>query len=631
MTLLRSFAVIAAASLLPVLCSAQSASGNTVPASNSTPAQSVAAANQAAPAPPASIQVQANLVLVDVVVSSDGAAVSGLTKDKFQILENGNPQQITVFDEHKPENPTAVVKLPDLPPHTYSDFPQFAVTSAVNVLLLDALNTPLSDQAYVRQQMLQYLKNIPPGTRIAVFTLASRLRMVEGFTTDSSVIARALSGKGGPQQSVLLDPASDQELSDMASDMASLGASQDAMSSMQQFLADLASFQTDLRVQMTLDAMKDLARYLSVIPGRKNLIWFSGSFPLAIDPDATLQSPFSAMRTYAEDVRQTDDMLSSARVAVYPVDARGLMSLPSTSAANRFSSASSGGSGGMGGAGGRGSRGIRMPSGSSGGGSNQSAAAKADQKFLQQTVVEHATMKEIAEDTGGEAFMDNNGLKGAVAQAIANGSHYYTIGYVPPLKKYDGSFHRIKLSVDGGYQAAYRRGYYADDPAKAPINPQAVQNAINVAVQRGAPPLSQILFKVRVLSVDDPAARGVKVSPDPAGSTVASLKGLVKRYLVDYAVDVHPLAFTATPDGVRHARLEFAVIAYDADGKRLNYADRGGEYNLTPELYDRVLRTGVPMHQEIDLPAGLVFLRIVVHDLDSTLIGSTEVPLTVPK
>ncbi len=630
--LLRSFAVVAALSLLPVLCSGQSATGNTLSSSSNTNAQSVPAA-KAVPTPPGALQVQANLVLVDAVVTSNGSAVSGLTKDSFHLLENGNPQQISVFEEHKPENPSAVVKVPDLPPNTYSDFPQFAVTSAISVLLLDALNTPLSDQMYVRQQMLRYLKNIPPGTRIAVFTLASRLRIVQGFTTDSSVIAKALSGKGGPQQSVLLDPASDQELSDMASDMASPGASQEAMSSMQQFQADLASYQTDIRVRMTLDAMKDLARYLSVIPGRKNLIWFSGSFPLAIDPDATLQSPFSAMRTYAEDVREADDMLSMARVAVYPVDARGLMSLPSTSAANRFSSASSGGGGGMGGGGGgrRGGRGSAMSAGGPSMGSNQSAAAKADQKFLQQTVVEHATMKEIAEDTGGEAFMDNNGLKSAVAQAIANGSHYYTIGYVPPLKKNDGSFHSIKLSVDGGYQAAYRRGYYADDPARAPINPQAVQNAMNVAVERGAPPLSQLLFKARVLSVDDPAAKGVKISPDPAGLTVASLKGPVKRYLVDYAVDIHPLAFTATPDGVHHARLEFAVIAYDADGKRLNYVDRGGGYNLTPELYDKVLRTGVPMHQEIDLPTGLVFLRIVVHDLDSTLIGSTEIPLMVAK
>jgi hypothetical protein len=102
--------------------------------------------------------VQANLVLVDVVVTSNGTAVPGLTKNSFRRLENGNPQQITVCEEHKPDNPPAVVKMPDLPPNTYSDFPQFAVTSAVNVLLLDALNTPLSDQMYVRQQMLQYLK-----------------------------------------------------------------------------------------------------------------------------------------------------------------------------------------------------------------------------------------------------------------------------------------------------------------------------------------------------------------------------------------------------------------------------------------------------------------------------------------
>jgi VWFA-related protein len=580
------------------------------------------------------LQVQANLVLVDVVVTNNGAAVGGLTKDKFRIYENGNLQPISVFEEHKLEDSLQVANVPPKEPNIYNDFPEFTVPSAANVLLLDALNTPLSDQQYVRQQMIQYLKNIPPGTRIAVFTLASRLRIVEGFTTDSSVIAKALSGKGGPQQSVLLDNDADQESSDLVNDLTSIGASGDATASLQQFLADLASFQTDLRVRMTLDAMKELARYLNPIPGRKNLIWFSGSFPLAIDPDATLQSPFQAMRNYAVDVRQADDMLSEARVAVYPVDARGLMSLPSTNASNRYSSTSGGGSGGLGGGGSRrGGHGSRMPGAGSGSapGSNLPPAAAADQKFLQQTTLEHATMKQIAEDTGGEAFMDTNGLKQAVAQAIANGSRYYTIGYVPQLKKYDGSFHRIKLSVDGGYQASYRRGYYADGPVKAPIEPQAADNTMNQAVERGAPPLSQILFKVRVLAADDPAAKGVKVSTDPAGTRTASLKGTVKRYLIDYAVDVRPIAFTATPDGVHHARLEFAVIAYDSDGRRLNFTDHGTAFNLPPTVYERILHTGAPMHQEIDLPAGRVYLRVVVHDLDSTRIGSTEIPVTVAK
>jgi VWFA-related protein len=615
--------VILALLFLPTALAAQSA--GPVAAGNAALAQSETA-------PPVSFKAQANLVLVDAVVTSNGAAVSGLGKDKFQLYQDGKLQQIRIFEEHKPEEKT--ISNPDLqlPAHTYSNFPQFAISGAANVLLLDALNTPLSDQMYVRQQMLKYLKNIPPGTRIAVFTLASRLRLVEGFTTDSSVIANALSGKGGPQQSVILDPTTDQQLSDQIDDMSGLGASQNAVSAMQQFQADLTSFQTDVRVEMTLDAMKQLARYLSVIPGRKNLIWFSGSFPLAIDPGATLQDEFSVMRNYSDELRQTDDMLSSARVAVYPVDARGLMGLPSVNAANSYTTTSAGVSSAMsgsGGRGGRGSRGSRVMGGSSSG-SSQPAAAKADQKFLAQTVQEHDSMRQIAEDTGGEAFLDNNGLKDAVARAIANGSHYYTIGYVPTLDKYDGSFHRIRLNVDGGYQAEYRRGFYADDPEHAKVNPQAALNAMNGAVARGAPPLADILFKVRVLPADDPSAKDVKLALGPAGEA-QGLKGPVKRYLIDYAVDARPFTFTTTPDGNKHARVEFAVIAYDSDGRRLNWADRGMAFNLNPAAFDRIIHAGVPMHQEIDLPAGALYLRLVVHDLDSAKIGSTEVRLLVAK
>jgi VWFA-related protein len=593
--------------------------------------------NTAAPIPtapekaPVAFQVNSNLVLVDVVLSEKGDAVRGLTQDKFHIYENSVLQKITVFEEHKADDRVRVTGYPPLGPSTYSDFPRYRLTSAANVLLLDALNTPLSDQISVRRQMLEYLKNIPPGTRIAVFTLASRLRIVEGFTTDSNVIAKALSGSGGPQQSVVLDPSSDPQLSDQMNDMSSLGGSQSALSSMQQFQADLASFQTDLRVQMTLDAMKTLARYLTVIPGRKNLVWFSGSFPLTIDPDATLASPFQAMRTYSDDVRHTDNMLSEARVAVYPVDARGLMSLPSVSAANSFSSGASSGAMGIGGPkGGRG-RGAAGRGGSAAGLPGQSAAAAADQKFLTQTAQEHFAMQQIAEETGGEAFVDTNGLKDAVGRAITEGSHYYTIGYVPAAKQYDGVFRHIRVDIEGGYQAAYRRGYYADDPAKGAVNSQASLNAMNAAVVRGAPPLSEILFKVKIVCADDPSAKGVKLISGPAGEAAKGFKGPGKRDLLDFAVDAHPLGLSTTPDGVRHARVEFALIAYDGDGKRLNYVDQEMAFNLTQTLYEQVMHGGIPVHQEIDLPPGAISLRLVVHDLENSKVGSTEVPLLVAK
>jgi len=288
-------------------------------------AQSPRQNSASAPTPPV-IRTNANLVLVDVVVTDKGKPVQGLKADQFHIFENGNPQRIVAFEEHRADDAQQVGQPPSLPPGVYSNFPQFAVASAANVLLLDALNTPLANQSYVRQQMLAYLKRIPPGTRIAVFTLASRLRMIAGFTNEAGVLQAAVSpGKGSPQQSAVLETPQQQDaLNEAAAAMSGIDGG-----AMQQFLADKQSFQADLRVRITLDALAQLGRYLSTIPGRKNLIWFSGSFPLQIDPDAALTpataasplDPFSPMRDYASQVKQTDSLLSAARVAVYPVDA----------------------------------------------------------------------------------------------------------------------------------------------------------------------------------------------------------------------------------------------------------------------------------------------------------------------
>jgi VWFA-related protein len=591
------------------------------------PTQSAQTTPTSPPGAASTLQIRTDLVLVDVVVTNSGVAVNGLPKGKFHIFEDGSPQQLATFEEHGPGDSPVISTLPSLGPNIYSDFPDFAITSAANVLLLDALNTPLSDQMYVRQQMTQYLQTIPPGTRIAVFTLASRLRMVEGFTTDSTVIAKALAGESGSQQSVMLDGAANGQYDSAIDAISGPGPVQRASSSLQQFAADLASFQTDMRVQMTLDAMKGLARYLKTIPGRKNLIWFSGSFPLAIDPDAAQSRSFTAMRNYADDLSETAALLTTARVAVYPVDARGLMSLPSTSAVSRFTPVSSGPP--MPGKGSQSTPSAHTPINARGG-TGASPAAAADEKFLRQTALEHATMRQIAEDTGGKAFLDTNAVKQAVGQAIADGERYYTIGYIPEITQRDGVFRRIKVNVEGGYQLSYRRGYYAYDSLKIEANSSASSNLMRMAIQHGAPPLSEIPFKVRVIAASDPAAKNAAISPEPAGveSKNLILKGTKTRYLIDYAVDAHKIAYTTTPDGVRNAHIEFAVAAYDENGKLLNHADRGTEMKLNPALYEQVARLGLPMHQEIDLPPGHIFLRIVVHDMDGGLMGTSEISLT---
>jgi VWFA-related protein len=605
--------------LLPCLCPGQSADGNRAgSATNASRPQAVA---QNTPKTPV-LQVQSNLVLVDVVVTKNGVPVKGLSKDQFRVVENGKEQELKVFEGHTEAEQPATAntastnvpahKAPVLGPNTYSDFTPYPPSSSVNVLLLDALNTPSSDQAKVRKEMLAYLKKIPSGTRMAVLTLSSQLRMIQGFTADASVLAKAISEKGDIKQSAPEDTKSTDEqllwmqnVEEIDGDGPSgnLAAAADA-ATLAGFRADLKSYSTDQQERMTLAAFKQIAHYLTAIPGRKNLIWFSGSFPLLVDPGGSL----AAVRDYTSELRETDRLLAAARIAVYPVDAHGLLPRESATDASIDPSTVVG-------------LAIpRMPS---------SAAARkmfaAQQQASQDTYLGDQTIQQIAAETGGKAFVNTNGFQEAIQQALADGANYYTIGYMPQGKD-DGQFRRIKVNVNGGYQLAYRDGYYADSPES---RRETQASTMKEAVEFGAPPPSEIPFKVRVISSTDPAAKGFTPAPGPAGANVKDLEPPVTRYLIDYMVDAHHFSFQKTPDGVAHTRLEFTVLAYDGDGKVLNRTDHGFEVDLAPAAYTQIMSGGFPQHQEIDLPAGHVFLRIVVHDVDGFRTGATEVPLTV--
>jgi VWFA-related protein len=598
--------------------------------------------------PGAAIRTQANLVVVDVVVTDSGKPADGLAQRQFHVFEDGKEQKIGAFEEHRAGDAPEAGSAPALPPHVYSDAPQFAMASAANVLLLDALNTPLTDQQYVRRQMLAYLRRLPKGTRLAVFTLASRLQMLEGFTTADAVEAAITHGRGQGEPSAVLESPQDVDTENGVA--ASLSEVDEG--AMQQFVADTQAYRTDLRVKMTLDAFEELGRYLSAIPGRKNLIWFSGSFPLDLNPDASrdplqgstpgstaqtaLLDPLSTMRDYSAEVRATDDLLTAARVAVYPVDARGLMLQASVDVSRDFAAASAlpgaggAGSGSGGSGGGRGTRGLANQGGPVGsGGAN---ARKAETQFARETIVEHQTMQQIAEETGGEAFVNTNDLREALARATEHGSNYYTLAYVPDAKRWDGRFHTIEVRVDGGrYDLAYRRGYYADDAREEKAASKVGNGPMVTAMERGAPPLAQIAFEARLLAASDPAAKAERPSAGPAGDLAKSLRAPVERYLADFSVNPRGLTWTALPNNEAHAEVELSMVAWGADGTRLNYTDRGLGVNLTVAQSEQALRTGLPIHEEIDLPAGRVYLRVAVHDLTSGRIGSTEIPLTVER
>jgi VWFA-related protein len=389
--------------------------------------------------------------------------------------------------------------------------------------------------------------------------------------------------------------------------------SPETVAALTQFEADLTATQTDLRVRLTTDALQQLARYLSAIPGRKNLIWFSGSFPISLNPDPDQALPFLAVRNYEDDVRKTSQLLTAARVAVYPVDARGMMTQSTTDAAYSPNQTS-----------------LSVNSGGKVTAMNDSNVIHDYDTFMTQNMAEQGSMKQIAEDTGGTAAINTNDLKAAVASAVENGASYYSIAFAPGGKKLDGRFRRLQVRLDnGGYNLAYRRGYFADSSNKPSAHNPGTSSTIESAAVHGAPPATQVLFLARVLPATDPVFQGIPISNTPSGEMAASLKGPTRCYLVDLTVDPHGLVFNDEAGGVRQAQVEFVLEAYDSDGKLENYVDRSYAINIKPEDFAQKMETGVRARLALDLPEGHSFMRVAVEDLIAGNAGSLEVPVTV--
>jgi VWFA-related protein len=571
-----------------------------------------AAPNNASSIP--TLKTKVRLVLVDVVVTNNkGEPVPGLHKEDFEISEDGTPQTISTFEEHHGA-PATQVMLPPMPPNVYTNFPLTQKADSVNVLLLDALNTPSNDQSFVHSQMLRYLQTIPPNTRAAIFTLASRLRMLQGITTDSSLLLAALkTDKALPHPSPLLPSTVEKDAyqryiqfkaenaAGPPQDQNLALAAVDPINAAKAFQADVTAILTESRITMTLEALQQLARYLSDVPGRKNVIWFCGSFPTAIMPNPDLVDPFGGMRDFREEIRKTSDMLAASQIAIYPIAAEGLISETAFQVNNQEI------------------------------GERRGSLAMQDtiQQMNNDSVdrdLSHAAMEEMAKDTGGKAFYNTNGLSDVLTRVVNNGSRYYSLTYSPSNPAMDGKFRRIQVKLPKGkYTVAYRRGYFADDlGATLAAGRELDSDPLLPLIGRNLPDYSQILYKILV----QPSNPQPPAEAHRAGSNT-ELKGPFSRYGVDFAVAPEDLKLNRTPDGVLHGAIEVMLVVYDPEGKPLNMAVARSEIQMPEKDYPSVQKQGLQIHKEIDVPIGNAYLRTGIYDLKSGSAGTLGAPLIV--
>ncbi len=569
---------------------------------------------------PVTMKATTQLVIVDVTVTgSHGVPVHNLKASDFVVLEDNVSQNIKAFEEHTSvEKPVVPVKQPPLPPGVFTNFSPIPPKETLNVLLLDTLNTALEDQFFVRAQIKQYLKSAQGGTRIAIFGLARHLYLLQGFTSNTEILRAAVDRKGSSKSSPLLDdpvgggigdvPLS-QQYDDAFGNLDSAGVAR-AIAGLKQFEAEQNSDELQLRAKYTLDSLNQIARYLSGLQGRKNLIWFSGSFPINILPDGSLNRPFAVVASSEDEFRQTTNLLARSQVAVYPVDARGLTISPTMKAASPITSSYS---------------------------RNPTAFVKDDAKFYDQLADQRSTMLRMAEQTGGHAYLNTNDLSHAVSDIIENGSNYYTIAYSPANTKWDGRYRKIQVRTpQNSFTLTYRRGYFADDPqtssaisasrvaATQPINSF---DPMRTAMMHGAPDPTQIIFQVRVVPAS--ATKEDKLAPGTAaGSNPSKMKPPYRRYNVIFAADPRHIHFTKSSNGDYLGEIQFVTYVYDRDGQLITRTGNEVHANLPSSEYAALFRGGLHFVQQISVPdKGDYYFRIGVHDTDGDHVGAVEFPV----
>jgi len=524
------------------------------------------------------IKTEARAVVVDVVVTQGKEPVVGLHKEDFEVSEDGKAQTISFFEEHT-AGTVSPVTLPLMPPGVYTNFPTIKTTDSINVLLLDSLNTQASDQSFVRLQMMKYFVAAlaaPSGARIAIFTLGSKLRMVRGFTPDSAGSLAALTDpKSGFEvkfESQLASPSRKGTEQIACRDIKAPV----AIAACKDFFAEEDASRTADRVVMTLQAFQALAHYLALFPGRKNVMWVSGSFPLSFFPET---NPRGGRREeYQREIRQTADLLTADQVAVYPISATGLSGEEAV---------------------------------------HSDESGNPIHNFHPELVQEIA-MEALAQDTGGKPFYGTNDLSVAVKEAINIGSHYYTLTYTPTNVKLDGKFRRIDVKgINRSYKLAYRRGYYMENAeTQQTFEQRPVSDPLLPFMSFGMPNIAEILYKVRVAELE------VAKSADPTKSVV--------RYSVDFAILPQDVKLQTNAEGVRTGSIEVGVIAYDYDGKALNAIGKKIPIRLQPDLFAKMQQQGgFQLHEEIDLPQTDVFLQTGIYDLATNHAGTLAIPVRV--
>ena len=340
-----------------------------------------------------------------------------------------------------------------------------------------------------------------------------------------------------------------------------------------QILEPLQEYSIDRRVAITLSAMHAIANRMAGVPGRKNLIWISSAFPLNLGFDRSgLSGGGQRLNTYAGPMKDAAQAIDHANVAVYPVDARGLL----VSNAVR----------------------TEMPALRNQTGLGQTSNMPTPEDMAGTREIE--TMQLLADWTGGKAFYNSNDIHGAVKQATEDAEVTYTLGFYAEEKDLDGSYRELKVKVARkGTDVRYRKGYFA-----TPLT--AVDSQ----------PAGEIL-KNALYGPADATGLGLTASLTPDAAHAGS-------FILALGMDMQNLSLAAKNN--RWAdMLNFVIAQQAASGAVLDAVQNSIKIDVTDENRDRLLKEGLTLKVAITPAPGLGQIRVAVMDQATGNVGSLRI------
>jgi len=367
----------------------------------------------------------AQYVLVPVIVTDkSGHPVPRLTKSEFRVLENGTEQKIASLEEFKATALTPGVKNNNDAPSVGGTAPRQLV-----IIVFDMVNTPITDQQRARQQLISYLSNsLEPSSIYELAALENNgLHILHDYTQDPATLIAALKRVNNKYPTTnRVDTAM------LRGDIGTIDRPKDPpapvkVNLIEQFieaeelyaaskLADAAS--------STLFAFQQLAEHVKNVPGRKSLIWVTGGFPFSIDPNSASVNQGISFPVY----QRTMQLLSNQMISVYSVDARGILTLGPNAGMHLIPSEN------------------KAPNDLLNNESNR-----------QRDILD--TMRAFSEMTGGRAFVNTNDTRGAIREAVHDGSEYYLLSYPVDKSNLHQGWRKITVRV-GKYHVRARKGYF---------------------------------------------------------------------------------------------------------------------------------------------------------------------------